>query len=428
MSTGWGAPEAAQGRVACPAMDELARRYLLLGLRLDRISPGLIDSYVGPPELQEIALGEPVPFAAELHDEAMTLAEMAVALPGADAATARRRAWFSGQLRAFSALARRAGGEEIAYLDLVEELTGVKVGTVPDPELLAVHERLEAVLPGQGSLQERIGRLQAAIRVPPARVMEALRGSADRFREATRRDFDLPEDEAIEWVEARDRPWAAYAGYLGGRRTRILLNLDLPMDVAAVAHLASHEAYPGHHAEHIVKDATLIHGAALGEATLWAYGTPEVVLCEGQADVAREVVMSDRELEAELRRIGRSVRVDGDWAAVVVVRSAVADLYRAQGNAGIMLHRDGRPVDEVRTYLADVGLVPADRLDHAMRVLSDPVGGMAFPYTEGARLIRPWLELNGQTAGFWRLLSEQLSPAVLQADLDADRSPVGGAV
>ncbi len=409
-------------------MDELARRYLLLGLRLARISPGFLDSYVGPAELREIALGEPVPFATELHDEAMALAEMAAALPGADPATLRRRTWFAGQLRAISAMARRAGGEEIAYLDLVEELTGVRVAPVPDRELLVVRDRIEDALPGTGPVQDRIARLRASLRIPADRALDAVRGSADRFRAATRRDFELPPDEGIEWGEAHDQPWAASAEYLGGRRTQILLNVDLPMDVMSAAHLAAHEAYPGHHAENIVKDMTLIRGAVLGEATLRTMGTPETVLSEGLADVAREVVMSDRELEAELHRIGREAGVDGDWAAAVVVRGAVADLQRAQGNAGIMLHHDARPEVEVRAYLADIGLVPADRLDHVMRFLRDPVAGMVFPYTEGTRLIRPWLELTGQTAGFWRLLSEQLSPAVLQADLDADRNPVGGTV
>src|SRR5438552_13741032 len=86
-------------------MDELARRYLLLGLRLDRISPGFVDSYVGPPELAEIARGEPQPLAAELHDEALALQDLARALDSDGVAGGDRRLWFLGQLRAMSALA-----------------------------------------------------------------------------------------------------------------------------------------------------------------------------------------------------------------------------------------------------------------------------------------------------------------------------------
>ena len=79
-------------------MDELARRYLLLGLRLDRISPGFVDSYVGPPELAEIARGEPQPLAAELHDEALALQDLARALDGDGVAGDDRRLWFLGLL------------------------------------------------------------------------------------------------------------------------------------------------------------------------------------------------------------------------------------------------------------------------------------------------------------------------------------------
>ncbi len=409
-------------------MDELARRYLLLGLRLERISSGLVDSYVGPAELREVAASEPVPIAAELHDEAMALGELAIALPGTDPATERRRIWFSGQLKAMSARARRAAGEEISYLDLVEELTGVRVAMAPEHELLASRKRLDAALPGTGSLRERIAALRVALRVPGERLVDAIRASAERFRTAARRDFTLPVDEGIDWEEAHDQPWGASATYLGRGRTRILVNVDVPVEVTIAAFLASHEAYPGHHVEHVVKDRTLIEEAGLGEATLRTMGTPEAVISEGLADLAREVVMSDRELEAELRRIGREVGVDGDWTAAVAMRTGMNELQAANANAAILLHQDGLPEREIRDYLTDVGLVPAEHLEHLLRVLRDPVGGMLFPYTEGARLIRPWLELQGQTSGFWRLLSEQLSPAVLQADLDADRTPVGGPV
>ena len=409
-------------------MDELARRYLLLALRLDRLSPGFIDSYVGPAELREIARGEPSPLATELHDETMALSDLADALPGDDPATVRRRLWFCGQLRAMGALARQAGGEEIAYLDLVEQLFGIPIRPAPDAALTAARARIDEALPGVGSLDQRVAAFRAALRVPPERVVAAIRECAERFRSATRRDFDLP-DEAIDWEEVHDRPWGAYASFLGRGRTRIQVNVDLPAEVTLVALLAAHEAYPGHHAEHVVKERTLIVEADLGEATLRSMNTPEAMLAEGQADLAREVVMADRELEGELARIGHSLGVDGDWAAAIALRRAYDQLKAAMGNAGILLYHDGRPEAEVRDYLTEVGAMPGDRIEHAMRVLRDPVNRTySFTYTEGERLIRPWLELQGQTTGFWRLLSEQLSPAALIADLEGARSPVGDAV
>jgi hypothetical protein len=409
-------------------MDELAQRYLLLGLRLDRISPGFVDSYVGPSELREIAASETPAFAAEIHDETLALRELADSLPGDDPDTRRRRDWFHGQLRAMSALARRAGGEEISYLDLVEQLFALPVRRIPEEELAEARRRLDEALPGNGDLQERLAMQRAALRIPPEQAVAATAASAQRFRDISRRDFDLPEREEIEWSAAHDQPWGAYARFLGHGRTSVEINVDLPMEISGAAHLASHEAYPGHHVEHIVKEQTLM-ARDHGEIALRTMNTPEAVLSEGQADLAREVVMSDRELEEELRRIGQAAGINGDWAATVAVRGALNDLINpAVSNAAILLHHEGRGESEVRSYLLDVGGLPRDRLDHTIRILNDPVNmTYSFTYSEGARLIRPWLELQGQTTGFWRLLSEQLSPAALLADLEA-AAPVGGLI
>ena len=154
--------------------------------------------------------------------------------------------------------------------------------------------------------------------------------------------------------------------------------------------------------------------------------TPEAVLSEGLADVGREVVMTDGELADELRRIGETAGVRADWATAVIVRRSLNELQAATANAAMLLHRDGRPEREIREYLTEVGATAPDRLDHAMRVLRDPVNRTyVFTYTEGVRLIRPWLEMQGQTVGFQRLLSEQLSPAVLLGDLQAAGVPTG---
>jgi len=398
-------------------MDELARRYLLLGLRLERISPGLVDSYVGPPELAEAVAGEPMPIAAELHDETLALRALSDQLPADDAASIRRRRWFAGQLGAMSVLARRAGGEELGYLDLVEGLYGVPIAPTPDAELRAARERLDAGLAGHGSFEERLATHRRALRVPPDRVLPAVVAAAERLRQATRRDFDLPEPEGIDWEETHDQPWGAYAEFRGHGRTWIRVNVDLPLEVSGIAFLAAHEAYPGHHVEHVTKERTLV-GAGVGEATLRTIGTPETMLSEGMADIGREVVMNDLELAGELARIGAETGVSGDWQAAVALYRAPLALNAAMANLSYMLHHEGRSPAEVRAWLVDTVPWP-DWIDHLMRVATDPRGSTnSFTYTEGARLIRLWLEVTGQTAGFARLLSQQLSPAQLLSEID----------
>jgi hypothetical protein len=399
-------------------MDELARRYILLGLRLERISPGFVDSYVGPPELAEAVAAEPLPIPEELHVEAVGLRAVAAELPDGDPVAVRRRRWFEGQLGAISALARRAGGEEIAYLRLVEELYGMPIAPVPEADLRAARERLDAALPGSGPLADRVQALRVALGVPGDRVLPAIIGSAGRFREITRATFGLPEPEGIDWEETHDQPWGAYAEYRGGGRTWIRINVDLPVEVPGIAYLASHEAYPGHHAEHVTKEHSLVQ-QGVGEAALRTMNGPEAMLAEGLADVAREVVMTDEQLAEELARIGSELGLEADWRAAVALHAAGLELAAAMGNASIMVHHEGRPLDEVRRWLEEVSISDSRRLEHILRLIKHPVQRTyAFTYTEGARLIRRWLGETGPTAGFARLLSEQLSPAQLLAEVE----------
>ena len=399
-------------------MDEIARRYLLLGLRLDRVVPEFVDSYVGPAELRAEAAQGPAPDPLALADEAEELwASIDAALRAQDPVTVRRRRWFEGQLRSMAAQARAATGDEPPFVELVERLLDIEVVEHPEAELLAARQRLDDALPGAGSLTQRMARFRSTLSVPGDRLVDALRRSAARFQAVSRRDFELPDDEGIDWEEAHDQPWGAYAEFTGHGRTAIRINVDLPREVPVIPFLASHEAYPGHHAEHIVKERTLID-AGFGEALLRTMSTPESVLAEGQADLAREVVMSNHELEDELRRVGRDVGVDGDWAAALEVAITSLDLEAAFSTASLMFHRDGRSDDEIREYLMEISPQPAERIEHMLRILHEPANKTyEFTYVEGARLIRPWLERQGQTAGFARLLSEQLSPAQLRAEL-----------
>jgi hypothetical protein len=143
-------------------MDELARRYILLCLRLDRLVPGFVDSYNGPAELREATAAEPMPLPAYLHDEAIELRAMAATLLEGDDAARRRGRWMDGQLRAIAAQARRADGDEIAYAELVEQLMGVPIVPVPESVLREARARLDDALPGTASWQNGWPRIALA--------------------------------------------------------------------------------------------------------------------------------------------------------------------------------------------------------------------------------------------------------------------------
>lgn len=398
-------------------MDEIGRRYLLLGLRLGRHLPDLIGSYVGPPELAEAVNGEAPTPAAELHTEAMQLADLAAVLPVETALLRRRAQWFVAQLIAMSAMARRVAGEEIGFVDLVEELYDIEVRLEPEATFEAARRMIDGALPGRAPLRERLATHDRNSRIPPERAVAAVAGLAAALRARTRAQLWLPEHESVSFEAAHDVAWETNLRYLGSGRSLVRINLDLPVTLASVAELAAHEGYPGHHAEASVKDAVLIQ-AGHAELALVAEFSPQALIREGMATFAREVVMSDQELAVELRKLARSLNRRLDIEAELVVHRARQLMIPALGNAAVALHRDEEPVDRVRAYLADAALVPDDRLEATVTSLSDPTWRTyPFTYIEGRRLVSEWLEVQGQTHGFARLLAEQLSPHQLRSEL-----------
>lgn len=399
-------------------VDDIALRYLLLGLRLGRHLPRLVDSYHGPAELSEAVDGEPLSPAAELHDEAMQLAGMAAELP-ADTATRRRRvSWLIAQVGAMGALARLAGGEEIGYVDLVEDLYDIEVQLEPDATFDTARRMLDSALPGSGSLRERLADHDSRGRVPPERIIALASELSARLRTRARAQLWLPERESLRIEAVRDVGWTIDAQFLGAGRSVVRINIDRPLTFGTLAELVAHEGYPGHHAEASVKDDLL---ASVGheELSLSMTLSPQGLVSEGMAGIGREVVMSDDELGSELQRLARSVDRRLDVASGLMVQRARRLLAPALGNAAVALHRDGEPVDEVRSYLADVGLVSDERLDETISRLRDPVlRTQPFAHIEGRRLVSEWLEVHGQTRGFNRLLAEQQTPHALRSEFN----------
>jgi len=398
-------------------MDDVALRYLLLALRIGRHVPELVGWYSGPPELAEAVAGEDPAPPAELHGEALALADVVAELPTDTPSRRRRATWLAGQLTALSALARRAAGEEIDFVDLVEELNDVQVRPEPESAFDGARAMVDAALPGSGALRDRLAAHDQRHRIPRERVIEVVSAVSAMLRARTHGQLWLPHGESVDFEAVTGVDGDAETRYLGAGRSSIRINLDRSVTLADAVELAAHHAYPGHHAEAAIKDNVVVEAGGT-ELSLAAHLSPQSVISEGMASLAREVVMSDAELGFELLRLARALRLRVDVEAELLVQRARRLLAPALGNAALALHMDGQPLIEVRTYLAEVALVGDDRLAATISLLTHPAWrAHAFTVIEGRRLVSEWLELEGQTHGFNRLLREQLSPAQLRIDI-----------
>jgi hypothetical protein len=392
-------------------VSDVVERYLALGLRLGRHVDGFVDAYYGPADLRARIDAEPVRPPAELRVEAGRLLADLDAGDGADDVGPDRRRWLRAQVVGLHTSARKLAGEDIGYLDEVELCYGARPALVPEDTFAVAHDKLDAVLPGAGPLRERYIDWREAHAVPTEQLEPAIRSLADDLRERTQRQFGLPEGEHVEWIFETNKPWSGFNYYEGELRSRVAINVDLPVLSLSLGHLVAHEAYPGHHTEHTRKEVGLVRRRRWQEETIFLVGTPQCTMAEGLADLGVEVVFGRRPepvVAGHLAPLG--VRYDTEVAAAVA--EAAEALSWVRSNAAIRLHDRGDSADDVLAYLERWALLPRPRAEKAIAFMTDPTWrAYSHCYTEGLRLCRGYVD--GDPSRFERLITEQLLPADL---------------
>ncbi|MGI8759498.1 MAG: DUF885 domain-containing protein [Acidimicrobiales bacterium] len=395
------------------ADSDLVTRYLELGLALGRHVEGLVDAYTGPPALAAAARAEPAVPPAQLAAAGRRL--LADLDADTDLAPARRH-WLTAQVRGLRTTAARLSGEPIGYADEVEACYGVRPQPVPEDVLAGCHRRLAAALPGSGALGERYASWREAQAVPVEKLEAAIASLLADLRERTRRRFGLPEGEQVDIELVTGAPWAGFNYYLGGLRSRVAVNVDLPVLSPTLAHLVAHEAYPGHHTEHCRKEVGLVRRRGWLEETIFLVGTPQCLLAEGLADLGLEVVVSaDPEVVATMVASHlRPLKIPFDAEVVAAVAGAAEGLQQVRGNVALLLHDRGADADEAVAYAERWALLPRRRAEKLVAFLTDPTWRAYITcYVEGLPLCRRFVA--GDPARFERLLTDQLTPDQLTA-------------
>ncbi|MGI9120702.1 MAG: DUF885 domain-containing protein [Acidimicrobiales bacterium] len=387
---------------------DLVTRYLELGLALGRHVDGLVDAYFGPAPVAERVAAQAAVAPALLAEVSRRLLADLEADRGLDPS---RRHWVVAQVRGLHTTARRLSGAPIGYADEVEACYGVRPAMVPEDALVETHRRLDAVLPGTGPLGERYGDWREGQAVPPARLEAAVASLADDLRERTQRCFGLPEGEQVDFELVTDKPWAGFNTYLGGLRSRVAVNVDLPVLSPTLAHLVAHEAYPGHHTEHCRKEVGLVRGRRWLEETIFLVGTPQCLIAEGLADLGLEVVVSPDPAQVAIMAAAhlRPLGIPFDAEVVATVAAAGEGLQGVRGNVALLLHEHGASADEAVAYAERWALLPRRRAEKLVSFLTDATWrAYVTCYVEGLPLCRRFVA--GSPARFQRLLTEQLTP------------------
>lgn len=394
--------------------DPIGQEYVRLALRLGRHVEGLIDGYYGPPEFKaEACAGEPREVGA-LRDDAARLGE-SIAAADMDA---QRRDYVTRQVRAMQTVLRRLSGEELSLSEEVRGCFDITPQRIPESEFEAGLRELDELLPGHGDVAMRRTQWNRQFELPKERVLPVLETALAEVRRRTLALLHLPTDEGVEMQLVSNQPWSGYNWYLGQNRSRIDVNTDLPVRADGALHLLAHEAYPGHHTEHLLKEQRWYRQAGRLEHSILLLLAPESLVAEAIATVALDVVFPEREGRAEWLRtvLYPQAGIMVDVALQLRLEQVAEKLGGVGGNAAFLLHEDHRPEEEVVAYLQRYGLFTEKEARQSLRFIRNPTyRAYIFNYFYGRHLLQQAFAVGGVRDVFRWVVSEPVTPSAIVA-------------
>jgi hypothetical protein len=392
----------------------LDEAFVRLTLAINEHLPGYIDSYFGPQEWsQEAKEAGKLP----LEDLSERTERLAMGISAATETDPQRRDFLARQATAMRMSLRLLAGEKVSLAEEVEALYDVQPEWKDESIFRDAQRRLDEILPAGNSLKERLEAWNKSLEIPVETVKDLLPAVIDRLRERTRARFGLPENESFTVEFVSDQPWGGYNWYLGEYTSRIDINTDLPARINGLVGLMAHEAYPGHHTEHAIKEFKLVRRKDFQEHVVTLINSPSCVLAEGIATTALKTIISDDELEDWYRSeiLPRAGLSHIDAAGMIEIGRAGRQLAGVVGNVAFMLHDQQKSTEELSAYLQEYALDTEKEANHFIKFVSNPLfRSYVFTYHVGYDLLEELFAHVDRDRYFARLLEEPVTPSQIR--------------
>ena len=410
------------GCVSTPAprdsLDAIARDYVRMQLEIGEREEGYIDAYYGPADVQAAAKAAPRPLE-QLAAAAAALTTRTNAVRVSDPMERRRRAFLLGNLRAAETRLRMLRGEKLSFADEAEGLFGVRPELKPLSSYDPVLARIEALVPGSGTLAERVDAFQNRFTIPKERLQPVFDAAIAECKRRTLEHIALPPGEKFTMEFVTGKSWSGYNWYKGDYNSLIQINTDLPIRISRAVDLGCHEGYPGHHAFNMLLEQKLAKDRGWTEYTVYPLYSPQSLIAEGSANYGIDLAFPGEErLRYETSALyplaGLPTAEAGRYLALA---EAMKDLAGARFTIArdYLEGRIGR--DQAVALTQKYQLVSKARAEQST-AFTDQYRSYVINYGLGHDMVREYVEAAGPSrearwAAFERIISEPTLPSDL---------------
>ncbi len=408
-------------------MNKIAEDYVKHVLKIGVYDTDFVDAYFGPEEWKPAEDSAKVDSAVvdDLNDEVDRLLNELEQLAQfkADEMQTLRYRYLYKQLLAAKTRVMMLRGIKLPFDQETTALYDVQVPSHTNEYFQNIINELDKILPGQGSVDERLLSFKSAFIIPEDKIDNVFNAAIEECRKRTLQQIKLPENESFTVEYVNNKPWGAYNWYKGNSFSLIQVNTDLPIYIDRAVDLAAHEGYPGHHVYNALLENKLAKERGWVEFTVYALFSPQSLIAEGTANYGIDVAFpGNSRIEFEKEVLFPLAEINPDDTELYY---KVIDLQGKLNYSSIEAARNyldsNWTKDETVTWLQRYGLRSEE---NAIRNITffDKYRSYIINYSYGLDLVRSYIERNGGTADNpvkrWRLfedlLSKPFTPASLQ--------------
>jgi len=405
-------------------LNQLAEKYIRLGLTIGQYDPDFVDAYYGPdslkPTKQSNATFPKDSLLREVNGLIGQLIEFNTAVT--DDTLARRAKWMSGQLIAFGRRINIYSGKYQSFDQESKDLFGAVAPSYPEGHYLQLVAKLDSLLPGTGSVSSRFEKLASQFVIPKDKVDTVFKTAIAEARKRTLAHYKLPANENFTLEYVTGKPWSGYNWYQGNYQSKIQISIDMPIFIERAIDLACHEGYPGHHVYNMLLEKNLYHDKGQLEISLYPLFSPQSLIAEGSANYGIEVAFPGTEKNKLVKEVllplaGLNTPDTDLYFEALELKSQLA-YARNEVARGII--DNTTTADQQMKWLKAYGL-REDNLSKKDVAFINKYRSYVINYNYGQDIIKNYIEAKGGTAANpdkrWELFGWLLSNQVRPADL-----------
>lgn len=406
------------------SLDAIAQDYVLLQLTIGETEAGYIDAYYGAPAVQEQAKADApqqsLPML-EARTVALRVRAEQFAEDGAEGVSMdeRRARFLAAQLTAARTRLKMMRGEKLGFVEEAQGLFGVTPETPPLASFDPVLAEIEALVPGQGPLWQRLETFNNRFNIPADRLPAVFDAAIAECKRRTLAHLTLPQGESFDLGYVTDKPWSGYNYYKGGYHSRIEINTDLPTRLNRAVDLGCHEGYPGHHVFNALLERDLVNGRGWAEFAVYPLYSPQSLIAEGSANYGIDLAFpGDEQLEFETRVLAPLAGLEGsDLATYRKLNAATRALGSARYTISAQYLAGEIDAERAKALLQQYQLLSPERAAQSLR-FTDTYRSYIINYGLGRDMVQASVERAGPgQAERWARMIQLLSEPTLPVDL-----------